>query len=931
MPTQDDEAEVGVAVMRMKFAWSNVEPLTVQQLLRIAYESNPEELAELPKADLDRTLALASAIYGSQPAAAQLDRYPESWRVLQEWAARYAPAEQLTELAKYVARGQRLNTADVEVLAASTARMRKFVADRERMTDNFKANLLKAFLRANKSPQPSTRRPSDGSTSPAAHPIAARGAGEQPTVDVYPHHLEARAALDRMARDTNPDGRRGLIVLPTGAGKTTAVSGWVVPYMAEHPDVRVLWLAHQHELLAQAARSIERAARYQPTTFQRQLRIISSQGSAVTTLVDTNNDVALVTWQSLSRNWATKQALLAKFTANRPTIVIVDEAHRAAAPGYQQLLDFIRSIPGVMLIGLTATPWPAGYGAVARLQETFPTEVIRRSTEELHASGILAIPVLHTVDTGTVIELSSDEQALATKFDLPPSILARLSTAARDGQLAQTWSARRSEWGKSLVFASTIAHADKLGKALAAFGADVRVLHSGSPDRRAALDWFRASESDPVLVSVGMLTEGVDIPDARTAFLARPTTSRILLRQMIGRVLRGPKAGGDEFANIVYLRDQWANFDGVLSPAELPGLGAVETTGEPTETGRRLPPVLDEASGNVIAQDVVAELVRMYNLRTNAIALDAFTSSAALVGYYKLDDINIPVLAHQQDAYDAVLRRVLAADEPRRRPGALFEDIHPPYPTRSQLRAFTDYVGVMEQAPPFVAIRASVDPLAVARRLRSAGAMTEQDRTTWLNDEFEKGLGRVRFPSFDHFAEAVQHELDDLRRADGAGSARLDAERMPAPGPHLPHLEVVERALPTAANIVKSIRTNLAGEPVIDDLRDDGVPAIAWTGKPSRSTFAHWSYKTSGKGAGKRSIKVNLALSISDEHLADETLEYLVYHEMLHDLLPGQGHDAEFRRLEALWPDSAEHDCRLDTLHEKFVLPGQSTATGQLR
>jgi hypothetical protein len=39
---------------------------------------------------------------------------------------------------------------------------------------------------------------------------------------------------------------------------------------------------------------------------------------------------------------------------------------------------------------------------------------------------------------------------------------------------------------------------------------------------------------------------------------------------------------------------------------------------------------------------------------------------------------------------------------------------------------------------------------------------------------------------------------------------------------------------------------------------------------------------------------------------------------MLHNILPGRGHDAEFRRLEAMWPNADQLDFELDTLHEQF-------------
>lgn len=50
-------------------------------------------------------------------------------------------------------------------------------------------------------------------------------------------------------------------------------------------------------------------------------------------------------------------------------------------------------------------------------------------------------------------------------------------------------------------------------------------------------------------------------------------------------------------------------------------------------------------------------------------------------------------------------------------------------------------------------------------------------------------------------------------------------------------------------------------------------------------------------------------------------LEFLIFHEMLHQLLPGQGHSAEFRRLERLWPDADAIDLKLESLHERFRLP----------
>ena len=59
-----------------------------------------------------------------------------------------------------------------------------------------------------------------------------------------------------------------------------------------------------------------------------------------------------------------------------------------------------------------------------------------------------------------------------------------------------------------------------------------------------------------MLVNVNILTEGVDLPQTKTVFLARPTISTILMTQMVGRALRGEKAGGTKEAYIVSFVDE---------------------------------------------------------------------------------------------------------------------------------------------------------------------------------------------------------------------------------------------------------------------------------------------------------------------------------------------------------------------------------------
>jgi hypothetical protein len=93
-------------------------------------------------------------------------------------------------------------------------------------------------------------------------------------------------------------------------------------------------------------------------------------------------------------------------------------------------------------------------------------------------------------------------------------------------------------------------------------------------DNERILNQFRNGKDKQgldVLINVRMLTEGADVPSVRTVFLTRQTTSQILMTQMIGRALRGRKAGGADEANIVMFMDEWKRLIEWATPASLDG------------------------------------------------------------------------------------------------------------------------------------------------------------------------------------------------------------------------------------------------------------------------------------------------------------------------------------------------------------------------
>jgi len=79
---------------------------------------------------------------------------------------------------------------------------------------------------------------------------------------------------------------------------------------------------------------------------------------------------------------------------------------------------------------------------------------------------------------------------------------------------------------------------------------------TSSPERSRLISWFKANSPEPrLLCNYGVLTTGFDAPQTSAAIIARPTKSLVLYSQMVGRAIRGLKAGGNAAAEIVTLVD----------------------------------------------------------------------------------------------------------------------------------------------------------------------------------------------------------------------------------------------------------------------------------------------------------------------------------------------------------------------------------------
>lgn len=279
-----------------------------------------------------------------------------------------------------------------------------------------------------------------------------------------------------------------------------------------------------------------------------------------------------------------------KSSAGSGLFIVLDEAHHAPAYGFRNLWKGVQDlVPKFYILGLTATPTHNDKKIGGWLFKIFNKEILYKADQnELIHQKILSVP--HYIEKPTGKDLVVDDalydRLVREHRDLPESIIQILADdSARNDYIVEDYAKNQDQYGKTIIFADRWPQCvyikekliEKGIKADAVFSkihddSNLRSVKNDIYDNEKIIQDFKRSK-DGVLVNIRMLTEGVDIPDVKTALLTRQTTSSILMTQMVGRAMRGEKAGGGpgkDTANIVLFMDNWK---GLIDVWAQPGSG----------------------------------------------------------------------------------------------------------------------------------------------------------------------------------------------------------------------------------------------------------------------------------------------------------------------------------------------------------------------
>lgn len=294
-----------------------------------------------------------------------------------------------------------------------------------------------------------------------------------------------------------------MLQMATGLGKTVVFAEIV----RRRNNGHALVLAHREELVFQAAN-----------------RLGTSAIEMGPQRAGPSADIVVGTVQTVSRR-------LRYFPPEQFSLVVVDEAHHAAAGTYRRIIQWFRQNPDCRILGVTATPQRHDG---QDLESEFGKPVFRYSLTDGIEDGWL-VPVEEFITTDVTVKLEN------VKVRGGDYALDAIEGQIQDLQNVEAIAKVAADCdGKVLVYTPGVESAIRVCDAInRKVGELAAVVHGGTEreERRRIIDEFRSGKLR-YIVNCLVLTEGFDEPTVDTIIMARPTKSRVLYAQVMGRGMR---------------------------------------------------------------------------------------------------------------------------------------------------------------------------------------------------------------------------------------------------------------------------------------------------------------------------------------------------------------------------------------------------------
>lgn len=332
-------------------------------------------------------------------------------------------------------------------------------------------------------------------------------------IELFPDQQEA---LDRVLERYKemPVGGRALVVAPTAWGKTIFFSALVHAIKLNRP---VLIIAHRDELLDQAR---DKFHMFDPTA------IIGKVGGG---LHEYGSPITVASIDTISG-----QKHLDKLAEHGYGLVIIDECHHSPAPKYMKVINVLRD--SSFLLGVTATDERLDKKS---LDPIFGKAIFRMPIVEAIAKKRLSDVKAIAIRTEVNIDNVHSQKNMEGEVDFNQQELdMAINTSVRNRRIVEAYQ-EHCQGERAICFCVSVAHAEAVTNAFNEADIKAICVKGSTPleERKQIYKDFDKGEIK-VLTNVLVLTEGFDAPKIKAVLMARPTQSRALYLQCVGRGLR---------------------------------------------------------------------------------------------------------------------------------------------------------------------------------------------------------------------------------------------------------------------------------------------------------------------------------------------------------------------------------------------------------
>ena len=387
-----------------------------------------------------------------------------------------------------------------------------------------------------------------------------------------------------------------MLHMPTGAGKTRTAMHLISRYLNKIQNGVVIWLVHGIELCVQASTEFKKAwihlgERPIPIIemwggkvgckYSEVERCFENSGRDINTNrfnkeiwpIDLNDAVVIASIDSINRLIDTWEPGERVQRTNAVRLIVFDEAHQAVAKTYKRAIELMG--PKASLLGLSATPGRRHHGHDGGTDNDL-VNLFGSNKVNLNFPGYKS-PVEALIDQGYLAKLQKERLEVANNYlskDEIQSIRRKLSDSldidegfmrivgmdgTRNLQIVnKTEQLTKEGHQRVILFAPSMESSNIIANVLRSLGVSAQsITNRTSPENRNRylVEYLSDSEKPKVLCNYGVLTTGFDAPKTSAVLIARPTTSIVLLSQMAGRAIRGPKVGGNPIAKMVTVVD----------------------------------------------------------------------------------------------------------------------------------------------------------------------------------------------------------------------------------------------------------------------------------------------------------------------------------------------------------------------------------------